>query len=60
MIHFSNKAVKIILYMEIDQKDLPGFETVVIDKTGSVRINVTLRHVCITIVACKSNKYYVF
>jgi len=36
MIYFENKAVKTICYMEVEQKDVSGFEIVVIDNTGNV------------------------
>jgi hypothetical protein len=51
VIHFENKALKIISYMEIEEEVVPGFEIVVVDKTGNVCINVTLRCVCVTVVA---------
>jgi len=40
MICFENKAVKTIFYMEVEQKDISGFEIVVIDKMGNVYMYV--------------------
>jgi hypothetical protein len=40
MIYFENKPVRTTFHMEVEQKNVSGFEIVVIDNTGNVCVYV--------------------